>query len=253
MTLGRAFITVVAAVACAATSLPAVAGIAEPYTRPHLVKFPKCHDRRVYNRIVDRFNDAEFRAWHRHLLMLKVSRGRERFERTGPRAHEHPVRPDHGGLAHGRLIPRRYCTAKVLLERTGDELRRPRRGKLGRLAKAKDEVKHAKRHLKEDIARRFHEHRERQGRFDPFRKIREAIARNKRRKASRKTHAWSPKHRARRTKHRHRPHRVWRHVVYVIEGGQGFAGTGYNVQFCIDGLDPWRVNDGHCRVVRRAN
>ena len=38
-------------------------------------------------------------------------------------------------------------------------------------------------------------------------------------------------------------------VLYLIEGGQGFAGTSYNVEFCINGLDPWRVYDGHCRTI----
>lgn len=40
-------------------------------------------------------------------------------------------------------------------------------------------------------------------------------------------------------------------VHYLIEGGQGFAGNGFKVEFCVDGLDPWRVYDGRCRVVRR--
>ena len=44
-----------------------------------------------------------------------------------------------------------------------------------------------------------------------------------------------------------------REVVYLIEGGQGFAGTHYEVFFCINGLDPWRVYDGHCEVLRRYN
>ncbi|MFD0915660.1 hypothetical protein ACFQ14_04510 [Pseudahrensia aquimaris] len=38
-------------------------------------------------------------------------------------------------------------------------------------------------------------------------------------------------------------------MLYLIEGGQGFAGTGFNVEFCINGLDPWRVYDGSCRVL----
>lgn len=39
-------------------------------------------------------------------------------------------------------------------------------------------------------------------------------------------------------------------VYYLIEGGQGFAGTGYGVTFCVGGLDPWRTNDGSCRILR---
>jgi len=38
-------------------------------------------------------------------------------------------------------------------------------------------------------------------------------------------------------------------VLYLIEGGQGFAGTGHKVEFCINGLDPWRSYDGSCRVI----
>ena len=44
-----------------------------------------------------------------------------------------------------------------------------------------------------------------------------------------------------------------RTVFYLIEGGQGFAGTHYEVFFCIVGLDPWRVYDGRCEVLRRLN
>ncbi|MEM7303094.1 MAG: hypothetical protein AAF468_18595 [Pseudomonadota bacterium] len=40
-------------------------------------------------------------------------------------------------------------------------------------------------------------------------------------------------------------------VHFLIEQGGGFAGTGFNVEFCVDGLDPWRVYDGSCRVLRR--
>lgn len=39
-------------------------------------------------------------------------------------------------------------------------------------------------------------------------------------------------------------------VFYLIEGGQGFTGTGFNVEFCVNGIDPWREYDGHCRVLR---
>ena len=40
-------------------------------------------------------------------------------------------------------------------------------------------------------------------------------------------------------------------VYYRIERGMGFAGTGYKVEFCVAGYDPWRVYDGNCRVLRR--
>lgn len=41
-----------------------------------------------------------------------------------------------------------------------------------------------------------------------------------------------------------------RHIWYLIESGQGFAGIGDNVEFCVDGFDRWNVYDGHCRVLR---
>lgn len=43
---------------------------------------------------------------------------------------------------------------------------------------------------------------------------------------------------------------VTRKVHYLIEEGQGFAGFGWNVEFCVTGLDPWKVYDGYCRTVR---
>ena len=42
-----------------------------------------------------------------------------------------------------------------------------------------------------------------------------------------------------------------RTVHYLIERGAGFAGLGWNVEFCVSGNDPWRVYDGSCRVLRR--
>ncbi len=39
-------------------------------------------------------------------------------------------------------------------------------------------------------------------------------------------------------------------VYYLIEGGQGFAGNSYNVEFCISGLDEWNDHDGSCRALR---
>ncbi|SEP80348.1 hypothetical protein SAMN05216548_101530 [Faunimonas pinastri] len=41
-----------------------------------------------------------------------------------------------------------------------------------------------------------------------------------------------------------------RPVYYVIEKGMGYASVGRGVDFCVDGLDPWRVHDGDCRTVR---
>ena len=42
-----------------------------------------------------------------------------------------------------------------------------------------------------------------------------------------------------------------RNVWYLIEGGMGLAGTGFKVEMCLDGYDPWRVYDGACRTLRR--
>ena len=39
-------------------------------------------------------------------------------------------------------------------------------------------------------------------------------------------------------------------VYYAIEHGLGFAGIGRYVDFCVHGLDPWRVHDASCRTVR---
>ncbi|HEV7416728.1 hypothetical protein [Tianweitania sediminis] len=41
-----------------------------------------------------------------------------------------------------------------------------------------------------------------------------------------------------------------RNIWYLIEEGMGFAGTGYNVEFCVDGFDRWNVYSGACRVLR---
>ncbi len=41
-----------------------------------------------------------------------------------------------------------------------------------------------------------------------------------------------------------------RTVFYLIEGGGGFAGNGFNLEFCVEGLDPWRVHNGSCRTLR---
>lgn len=41
-----------------------------------------------------------------------------------------------------------------------------------------------------------------------------------------------------------------RSIWFLIERGQGFASIGNNVEFCIAGLDPWRIYGAHCRSVR---
>lgn len=43
-----------------------------------------------------------------------------------------------------------------------------------------------------------------------------------------------------------------REVWYLIEKPMGFAGTGSNVEFCVDGFDRWNVYNGRCRVLRPA-
>ncbi|MBO6815170.1 MAG: hypothetical protein JJ891_09915 [Rhizobiaceae bacterium] len=42
-----------------------------------------------------------------------------------------------------------------------------------------------------------------------------------------------------------------RRMHYLIEEGAGFAGFGWNVEYCIHGLDPWKYYDGRCRVLSR--
>ncbi len=39
-------------------------------------------------------------------------------------------------------------------------------------------------------------------------------------------------------------------LYYLIEGGQGFAGNHFNVEFCLGGYDRWNEYDGSCRVLR---
>lgn len=41
-----------------------------------------------------------------------------------------------------------------------------------------------------------------------------------------------------------------RDIWYLIEGDQGFASIGSNVEFCVSGFDRWHVYDGNCRVLR---
>lgn len=40
-------------------------------------------------------------------------------------------------------------------------------------------------------------------------------------------------------------------AYYVVEFGQGFTGVGgYNVEFCVEGFDKWRIHDGNCRAMK---
>ncbi len=39
-------------------------------------------------------------------------------------------------------------------------------------------------------------------------------------------------------------------LYFLIEGGQGFAGNKFNVEFCLGGYDRWNEYDGSCRVLR---
>jgi len=41
-----------------------------------------------------------------------------------------------------------------------------------------------------------------------------------------------------------------RRVYYIVEEGMGFASIGDGVDFCVLGLDPWRVYDADCRTMR---
>ncbi len=41
-----------------------------------------------------------------------------------------------------------------------------------------------------------------------------------------------------------------RTVFYLIEAGGGFAGNSFNLEFCVEGLDRWRIHDGSCRALR---
>ncbi|MEL6966568.1 MAG: hypothetical protein AAGM04_04220 [Pseudomonadota bacterium] len=40
-----------------------------------------------------------------------------------------------------------------------------------------------------------------------------------------------------------------RRMFYLIEGGQGLAGTGFHVEFCLQNRDEWRVYNGACRTL----
>ncbi|MCO4319726.1 hypothetical protein M8997_021290 [Phyllobacterium sp. 21LDTY02-6] len=39
-------------------------------------------------------------------------------------------------------------------------------------------------------------------------------------------------------------------VWYLVEEGQGFVGVGKNVEFCLEGFDPWNVYNASCRTLR---
>lgn len=41
-----------------------------------------------------------------------------------------------------------------------------------------------------------------------------------------------------------------RQIWWLIEGGMGFAGLRDNLEFCISGLDPFKVHGAWCRSVR---
>ena len=41
-----------------------------------------------------------------------------------------------------------------------------------------------------------------------------------------------------------------RPIYYFVEEQTGFVGIKWNVEFCVSGLDPWRVYDGRCRTAR---
>ena len=41
-----------------------------------------------------------------------------------------------------------------------------------------------------------------------------------------------------------------RKIWYLIENGQGFAGVGDNVEFCVSGFDRWNVYNSYCRILR---
>ena len=41
-----------------------------------------------------------------------------------------------------------------------------------------------------------------------------------------------------------------RTVFYSVEAEMGFASLGKGVDFCVLGLDPWRIHDDECRTVR---
>ena len=38
-------------------------------------------------------------------------------------------------------------------------------------------------------------------------------------------------------------------LFFLIEGGQGFAGNSFNVEFCLNGYDRWNEYNGSCRTL----
>ena len=134
---------VLAMVALVAISSPTKAGLLEPHLQ--FKTFPQCHDAKVLNKIVERFNWAEENTWHRGFYLHDIERVRERIVQS----------------TRISQIPRRYCRAHA------------------RLTNGKHPT-----------------------------------------------------------------------LYYLIEGGQGFAGNSFNVEFCLGGYDRWNEYDGSCRVLR---
>ena len=107
--------------------------------------FPQCHDVKVLGRVVERFNWAEEKTWHRGIYLKDIERVRERRVQN----------------THTSGIPRRFCRGHARL-----------------------------------------------------------------------------------TNGRHPT------LFFMIEGGQGFAGNGFNVAFCIVGYDRWNEDNSSCRTLR---
>jgi hypothetical protein len=129
-----------ATIATVNLTTPAVAGLLDAFK-----KFPECHDTKVLDKIVKRFNWAEDNTWQRGITLQTIERTRERLVQSTKISS----------------IPRRYCRGHAILS--------------------------------------------------------------------------NGKHPT---------------VFYLIEGGQGYSGTQFNVEYCISGFDEWREFDGSCRVLR---
>ena len=142
---GSAAVALAVAVTAAALTVPhpASAGLLDSFLQH--TKFPDCHDEKVLNTIIKRFNWAENQTWKRGFTIDYIERTRERLVQSTN------VSP----------IPRRYCRGHAQLSN---------------------------------------------GRHPT--------------------------------------------LYYLIEGGQGLAGNGFNVEFCISGLDEWNEYDGSCRAIR---
>ena len=39
-------------------------------------------------------------------------------------------------------------------------------------------------------------------------------------------------------------------LYYVVSAGEGFAGYGWNVEFCLSGHDPYRVYGADCKILK---